>query len=117
MTVQKPKSICASVPKNTSSSDRTNKATVSRSEASALRPCMTCHETGRVFLSGGKGEPGAWLTPEASVLVTAVTGGAAAGGLGAVSIVLLIGGSGELHGFHERLEFALVGGDDVLVSQ
>src|SRR5262245_40403807 len=93
-TVQLPWSICARVPKNTSSSDRTNNTTVRRNDANA----------DYALASGG-------------VLRDRVgsRGSDTSGRSGAVWMaVLLIGGSGELHGLEEGFKGGAAPADQVL---
>src|SRR5690348_6819072 len=96
-----PASTWARVPQNTSKIDSTNRMTVSRKDASALRA-----RSGRVsgLRTRGRGVSGA------------SAGWIGLGGRVVRTWLLLIGGSCasvELHGFHERLESGLLPGDEV----
>src|SRR5262245_30415221 len=107
-----PLSICASVPKNTSTSDSANSVTVIRSDPSTSRTCTSgCFLRPFGSVGAAPSASGAGFTADASTM--AVDAGAAAG----VFKVSLIGGSGELDGLDERLELGAVRADGVGVAE
>src|SRR5262245_35032885 len=111
-TVQMPSSICASVPKKTSPSDRANRTTAIRSEPSARSPFRSSRPArasgpGSGFTAGDAGGAAA---------VTASPRPAAGGGAGGMDVwmaVLSIVASVELHGAREPLERRLLLADEV----
>src|SRR5687767_12332381 len=93
-----PASICASVPKNTSSSDRTNSTTVRRSDASRTRARQATE--GRCLWAAGASGVGAGLTEGGDALGAAWTE------------VSLIGGSGEGQFLGEAVEVGQLAADE-----